>query len=63
MHTTTSGVVGTESTPSEMTSFDLESFLQYESQLDLGYLLGLPGDGAMTNGGMYMGWQDGGGMM
>ena len=62
MHTSASAIA--EDLPGgEIAPFDLESFLQYESQLDLGYLLGLPGDGAMTSSGMYMGWQDGGGMM
>ena len=36
----------------EITSFDLENFLQIENQFDLGYLLGLPGDNSvsMSNG-------------
>jgi hypothetical protein len=39
--------------------FDLENFLQVESQLDLGYLLGLPGDNsAAVQGGN--GWTFGG---
>jgi hypothetical protein len=28
-----------------MQAFDIDSFLQLDSQLDLGYLLGLPGNG------------------
>nr|XP_019013828.1 uncharacterized protein I206_01902 [Kwoniella pini CBS 10737]OCF52609.1 hypothetical protein I206_01902 [Kwoniella pini CBS 10737] len=30
----------------ELTNFEMDSFLQFENQLDLGYLLGLPGDGS-----------------
>ncbi len=41
----------------EPTPFDLESFLQFDSQLDLGYLLGLPGDNppATMNGSASLG--------
>lgn len=44
--------------PTAEEPFDLESFLQLESQVDLGYLLGLPGDAGA--GGASMGFGTGG---
>ncbi|KAK8869531.1 hypothetical protein IAR55_000097 [Kwoniella newhampshirensis] len=41
----------TQPTSSVLGAFDMESFLQFESQLDLGYLLGLPGDNSAIVGG------------
>jgi hypothetical protein len=41
-------------------AFDLENFLQIESQLDLGYLLGLPGDNSAAVQGA-PGWSFSGG--
>ncbi|WVQ87185.1 hypothetical protein IAS59_000908 [Cryptococcus gattii] len=35
---------GTDNAPPPDLAFDMDAFLQFESQLDLGYLLGLPGD-------------------
>ncbi|WWD01078.1 hypothetical protein V866_008016 [Kwoniella sp. B9012] len=35
-----------EDPSNDLTAFEMESFLQFENQLDLGYLLGLPGDGS-----------------
>lgn len=35
---------GADNAPPPDLAFDMDAFLQFESQLDLGYLLGLPGD-------------------
>lgn len=35
---------GADNAPPPELPFDMDTFLQFESQLDLGYLLGLPGD-------------------
>ncbi|WWC60802.1 uncharacterized protein I303_103378 [Kwoniella dejecticola CBS 10117] len=34
------------SSANDLATFEMDSFLQFENQLDLGYLLGLPGDGS-----------------
>ncbi|WWD16207.1 hypothetical protein CI109_100633 [Kwoniella shandongensis] len=39
----------------DLSSFDMDSFLQFESQLDLGYLLGLPGDNSALFSGLGLG--------
>ncbi|WVQ78436.1 hypothetical protein IAT38_000522 [Cryptococcus sp. DSM 104549] len=40
----TSGLTDPAAANTDPLAFDMDSFLQFESQLDLGYLLGLPGD-------------------
>ncbi|WVW82755.1 hypothetical protein I302_104766 [Kwoniella bestiolae CBS 10118] len=37
---------GLDDPSNDLAAFEMESFLQFENQLDLGYLLGLPGDGS-----------------
>ncbi|WRT67431.1 uncharacterized protein IL334_004402 [Kwoniella shivajii] len=36
-----------ESTQNDLSTFEMDSFLQFENSMDLGYLLGLPGDNSL----------------